>query len=63
MHTLLVNGVDLRPISISPDGQFLVYGNDNGLALWVFARSEILPAALGETSAPAIFSGWLDLSE
>jgi hypothetical protein len=62
-HFLLITGEDLRPMSISPDGQFLVYGLENGLALWIFGRDEIIPVASGEARAPATFSGWLDLSE
>ena len=62
-HILLIAGADLRPISVSPDGQFLVYWVENGLALWGFGREEIIPVASGEASSPATFSGWLDMSE
>jgi hypothetical protein len=62
-HILLVTGADLRPMSVSPDGQFLVYGMENGLVLWGFGREENIPVAPVEANAPAIFAGWLDLSE
>jgi len=62
-HILLVAGADLRPMSVSPDGQFLVYGIENGLVLWGFGREENIPVASVEANAPAIFAGWLDLSE
>jgi len=62
-HILLVTGADLRPISVSPDGQILVYGMENGLALWGFGREENIPVASVEANAQATFSGWLDLSE
>ena len=62
-HTLVIAGSKLRPISVSPDGQFLVYGIENGLMVWGLAREEIIPVTSGQTDSPATFSGWLDLSE
>jgi hypothetical protein len=62
-HTLVIAGSNFRPLSISPDGQFLVYGIENGLMLWGFAREELIPVTPVQSETPAAFSGWLDLSE
>jgi len=61
-HSLLIAGSGLFPLSISPDGQFLIYAQDGGLDIWGFARQEITPVISGDTSNPATFSGWMDLS-
>jgi hypothetical protein len=61
-HALLIAGSGLYPLSISPDGQFLIYAQDGGLVIWGFARQEIVPIVSGDTNNPATFSGWMDLS-
>jgi WD40 repeat protein len=62
-HTLILAGTDLHPLSFSPDGEFLVYAVDGGLSLWGFAREELIPVTSGAVGGPAVFSGWLQLSE
>jgi Tol biopolymer transport system component len=62
-NSLVIKGSDLRPVSVSPDGQFLLYEQDNGLVLWGFLREETIHVTADAPGNPATFSGWLDLSE
>ena len=62
-HTLVLAGTDLRPLSFSPDGEFLLYAVDGGLTVWAFTREELIPVTTGDVGDPATFSGWLQISE
>jgi hypothetical protein len=58
---LVINGSELHPLSISPDGEFLVYEQAGGLYLWGFIRqsaTEVVPPQEGE---PASFVGWMSV--
>lgn len=58
---LVINGSGLHPLSISPDGEFLVYEQAGGLYLWGFIRqsaTEVVPPQEGE---PASFVGWMSV--
>lgn len=59
-HTLLVNGTGLHPLSVSPNGEFLLYEQEGGLSLWGFIRqsaTEVVPPQEGNA---AKFVGWLN---
>lgn len=58
-HTLILNGTDLHPLSVSPGGEFLVYERNGGLYLWGFIRQSATTVVQPEEGAPAEFVGWL----
>jgi hypothetical protein len=62
-HSLVVGGSDLRPISISPDGQFLLYAQEGGLYLWGFLRQSATEVVPPQEGAPAEFVGWINSAE
>lgn len=62
--TLLIPGEDLRPVSISPDGEFLAYYAGDSLRVYIFLTEE----NVAETIEPfegevARFSGWISPPE
>lgn len=67
-HTLLIAGDDLCPISLSPDGKFLLYGVGCGrgwptyardaLKLWFMETGQALDIAQGTEDYPVRFTGW-----
>lgn len=58
-HTLVVNGAGLHPLSVSPNGEFLLYEQDGGLNLWGFIRQSAIEVVPPQESNPAKFVGWL----
>jgi Tol biopolymer transport system component len=57
---LLIPGEDLQPISISPDGQFLAYSQQNGIHVYVFLTGQDLTQTIEpRDGVPANFVGWL----
>jgi hypothetical protein len=58
-HTLMVNGTDLHPLSVSPGGEFLAYEQSGGLYLWGFIRQSATAVVQVEEGPPAEFVGWL----
>lgn len=62
-HLLLIPGAELHPLSISPDGNFLLYEHQGHLLLWGFLQEELLwewEAAEGESLK---FVGWMGKTE
>ena len=59
MHTLFLPGSNLRPLSISPDGEFLAYLRSGELHMWGFAQEESTPVAAPGQGGTPTFSGWL----
>lgn len=57
-HTLLIPGSGIHPLSISPDGEYLVYEQDNVLKIWQFRLLETIAEILGEEDSFPIFAGW-----
>ena len=62
-HSLVVSGSELRPISVSPDGQFLLYSQGGGLYLWGFLRQSATEVVMPPEGAPAEFVGWISSAE
>jgi hypothetical protein len=59
-NVLFLAGDDLRPLSISPDGQFLAYTRGAEIYIWAFLREENLPnAILPQDGLPAQVMGWM----
>lgn len=58
--TLIIPGENLRPVSISPNGEFLAYYSGETLNVYIFLTQENLPQTVEpiELEAPR-FSGWL----
>lgn len=52
---LLIAGEDLTPLSLSPDGDFLLYRSGDALKVWVMAFGEGVPVTRGR----AQWVGWL----
>lgn len=59
-HTLLIQGSDLQPLSLSPDGKFLVYQQGDGLYLWDFFLQEAVEVVPKQDGQQMQFVGWLD---
>lgn len=59
-HTLVVNGTGLHPVSVSPNGEFLLYEQDGGLNLWGVMRQSAVEVVPPQESNPAKFVGWLN---
>lgn len=59
-HTLLIPGSDLQPVSLSPDGKFLVYQQGDGLYLWDFFLQEAVEVVPKQDGQQVQFVGWLD---
>lgn len=58
-HTLMIPGSELRPFGVSPDGEFLVYGQSGSLMSWGFLENQASQVATAEDGMPAVFVGWL----
>lgn len=60
-HTLLIPGENLRPLSVSPSGEFLVFQDQSNLVAWMLTHDQAIPvaAATDEGVLPQ-FVGWLD---
>ncbi|VAW37076.1 hypothetical protein MNBD_CHLOROFLEXI01-4691 [hydrothermal vent metagenome] len=64
--SLLISGTNLAPISLSPDGNFLVYSQTQisgnvylqDLNLWRVDTGQTIPIAQGQDGNPVQFGGW-----
>lgn len=55
-HSLLIPGTDVQPVSISPDGEFLLYRLGDKQYVWSFLREENMDVILKQE---AKLAGWL----
>ncbi len=55
-YSLLIAGTDVQPVSISPDGEFLLYRLGDKQYVWSFLREENMDVILKQEAKPA---GWL----
>ena len=58
-HTLLLPGSEIHPLSISPDGEFLLFEQQGGLRIWRIQLEEIVAEITGEENKQPAFSGWI----
>ena len=58
-HILLLPGTGIHPLSISPDGEFLLYEQDQILRIWRIRLGETVAEITGEEDKHPSFSGWL----
>ena len=59
-HTLVLGGVDLVPLSVSPSQEFLVYTIPAGLRVWLLFFDQGVPVATPAGEINLQFVGWLD---
>jgi hypothetical protein len=60
-HDMLTDGQGLHPVSVSPDGAYLVYNQSNGsLMIYSFLSDEIIPVAVSVDGEQIRFVGWLN---
>jgi hypothetical protein len=60
-HTLLIPGSDLHPISVSPEGGFMLYEQNGELKIWDIRLDEIYAVISGEAGSLPGFTGWLQI--
>jgi hypothetical protein len=58
-HVLLIPGSGIHPLSISPDGEFLLYEQDLALKIWQFRLGETIAEIEGQEDIHPLFVGWL----
>jgi hypothetical protein len=58
-HVLLLPGAGIHPLSISPDGEFLLYEQDQILRIWRIRLEETVAEITGEEDKHPSFSGWI----
>ncbi len=58
-HILLMPGAGVHPLSISPDGEFLLYEQNNVLKIWRIQLGETIAEIPGEEDKYPSFSGWI----
>ena len=58
-HVLLIPGSGIHPLSISPDGEFLLYEQDQALKIWQFRLGETIAEIKGQEDIQPLFVGWL----
>ena len=58
-HALLIPGSGIHPLSISPDGEFLLYEQNQALKIWQIRLGEIIAEITGQEDIQPIFVGWL----
>lgn len=58
-HTVLIPGSGILPLSISPDGEFLLFEQDQVLKIWQFSLQEIIAEITGEGDSSPTFVGWI----
>jgi Tol biopolymer transport system component len=58
-HVLLMPGSGIHPLSISPDGEFLLYEQDQALKIWQFRLGETIAEIEGQEDIQPLFVGWL----
>jgi hypothetical protein len=57
-HTLLLQGTGLYPLSLSPDGEFLLYEDMGNLKLWEFRLEDVVFEIPVQGEARPDFIGW-----
>lgn len=62
-HTLLIPGPNLRPLSVSPDGEFLLFEENGALKIWSLRLQELHAEVAAKEGDPPIFVGWLQTDE
>jgi hypothetical protein len=62
-HTLLIPGSGILPLSISPDGEFLLYEQDRVFKIWQFRLQEIIAEISGEEDSHPTFVGWILIND
>jgi Tol biopolymer transport system component len=62
-HSLLISGADLHALSVSPDGDFLIYDEGGSLKLWSILAEEVIPVAAEKDGVPVVFVGWLKVPD
>jgi hypothetical protein len=62
-HTLLFPGSEIYPLSISPDGEFLLFEQDQVFKIWQFRLQEVIAEISGEKENPLTFAGWVLISK
>ena len=62
-HTLIISGANLHPLSISPDGEFMIYEQVGELQMWAFLEQGSTPVTSGEQEMIAVFAGWLTVED
>jgi Tol biopolymer transport system component len=58
-HTLLLPGAGIHPLSISPDGEFLLYEQGQALKIWRVRLGETVAEIAGDEDRHPNFSGWI----
>lgn len=58
-HTLLLPGTGIHPLSISPDGEFLVYEQQQALKIWRIRLQETIAEISAQEDQQPSFSGWV----
>jgi WD40 repeat protein len=60
-HKLLLPGAGVHPLSISPDGEFLLFEQDQVLRIWQVRLLETVAEVIGEEGIHPSFSGWITI--
>jgi hypothetical protein len=58
-HELLIPGSNIYPISVSPDGEFLLYQQDGDLNMWAFLEDTSYNVVTHQGEGQIEFAGWL----
>ncbi len=58
-HVLLLPGSGIHPLSISPDGDFLLFEQEQVLKIWRVRLQEIVAEIAGEDDKHPSFAGWI----
>jgi hypothetical protein len=58
-HNLLLPGTGIHPLSISPDGEFLLYEQQQALKIWRVQLQETVGEIAGDEERHPAFSGWI----
>ncbi|MFL7890800.1 MAG: hypothetical protein ACK2UM_13965 [Anaerolineales bacterium] len=59
-HTLLLPGNAIHPLSLSPDGEYLLYEQGQALKIWRILLQETISEITGEEENFPSFSGWIE---
>jgi Tol biopolymer transport system component len=58
-HEILIPGSNMYPISVSPDGDFLLYQQDGDLNMWAFLEDTSYKVVTRQGEGQIDFAGWL----
>jgi len=58
-HILLLPGTGIHPLSISPDGEYLLFEQDQVLRIWQFRLQETIAEIAGQEGSIPSFTGWI----